>query len=59
MRKLGDERPQAREEAESPLFDLGPVAVPALEDEDALKNKDVKIVCRAECLLLQLNRAFP
>ena len=46
MQRLGDDLPKTREEAESKLFELGPVAVPALED--ALRNKDVEIVFRAE-----------
>jgi hypothetical protein len=36
---------------------MGPVAVPALED--ALTNKDVEIVFRAERVLLKLNRPVP
>ncbi len=36
---------------------MGPVAVPVLED--ALTNKDVEIVFRAERLLLKLNRTVP
>jgi hypothetical protein len=57
VQRLGDDLPKTREEAESKLFDLGPVAVPALED--ALRNKDVEIVFRAERLLLRLNRQVP
>jgi hypothetical protein len=55
--QLGDEQPKARESAESKLFALGAVAVPALED--ALRNNDVEIVFRAERLLLKLNRQVP
>jgi hypothetical protein len=57
VRKLGDESPKAREAAETRLFELGPVAVPALED--ALRENDVEIVFRAERLLLRLNRQVP
>ncbi len=57
VQKLGDELPKAREAAETQLFELGPVAVPVLED--ALRNKDVEIVFRAERLLLRLNRQVP
>jgi len=57
VQRLGDERPRAREEAESQLFELGPVAVPVLED--ALRNNDVEIVFRAERLRLRLNRQVP
>lgn len=57
VRRLGDDAPDAREEAESQLFALGPVAVPALED--ALRDKDLEVVFRAERLLLQLNRPVP
>jgi hypothetical protein len=57
VKKLGDMSPKARDAAESQLFELGPVAVPALED--ALRDKDVEIVFRAERLLLKLNRAVP
>jgi hypothetical protein len=38
-------------------MEMGPAAVPALED--ALINKDVEIVFRAERLLLRLNRSVP
>ena len=55
--KLGDELPKAREEAETKLFELGPVAVPVLED--ALHDKDLEIVFRAERLLLKFNRQVP
>jgi len=57
VKKLGDDRPAARETAETQLFELGPVAVPVLED--ALREKDVEIVFRAERLLLKLNRQVP
>ena len=53
--QLGDRSPQVRESAETRLFEMGPVAVPVLED--ALSNKDVEIVYRAERLLLKLGRA--
>ncbi len=48
---------KVRETAEAKLRELGPVAVPVLED--ALINKDVEIVFRAERLLLRLNRSVP
>jgi hypothetical protein len=57
VKKLGDDVPKVREEAELKLYELGPVAVPALED--ALRNKDLEIVFRAERLLLRLNRQVP
>jgi hypothetical protein len=57
VKQLGDPSYKARETAESKLQELGPVAVPALED--ALTNKDVEIVVRAERLLLKLNRSVP
>jgi hypothetical protein len=57
VQQLGDRSPQARESAESRLFQMGPVVVPVLED--ALSNKDVEIVFRAERLLLKLGRAVP
>jgi hypothetical protein len=57
VQRLGDDLPKTREEAESKLFELGPVVVPVLED--ALRNKDVEIVFRAERLLLRLNRQVP
>ena len=57
VRQLGDQAPKAREAAETQLFDLGPVAVPVLED--ALKEKDIEIVFRAERILLRLNRPVP
>ena len=55
--KLGDETPKNREAAETKLFELGPVAVPVLED--ALHDKDLEVVFRAERLLLKLNRQVP
>jgi hypothetical protein len=55
--QLGDPSPRTRETAETRLFELGPVAVPALED--ALSNKDAEIVFRSERLLLRLNRSVP
>ncbi len=57
VKKLGDASPKARDTAESELSGLGPVAVPALED--ALREKDIEIVLRAERLLMQLNRQVP
>lgn len=57
VQQLGDRSPQAREAAETRLFELGPVVVPVLED--ALSNKDVEIVYRAERLLLKLGRPVP
>ena len=57
VQQLGDKTPKARESAEARLFEMGPVAVPVLED--ALTNKDVEIVFRAERLLLKLNRTVP
>jgi hypothetical protein len=57
VQQLGDQSPKAREKAESSLAEMGPVALPALED--ALINKDVEIVFRAERLLLKLNRPVP
>ena len=57
VQKLGDQSPKERESAEARLSEMGPVAVPVLED--ALKNKDVEIVFRAERLLLKLNRQVP
>ena len=55
--KLGDNAPKTREDAESKLYELGSVAVPVLED--ALRNKDLEIVFRAERLLLKMNRQVP
>jgi hypothetical protein len=57
VQQLGDPSYQVRETAEAKLQALGPVAVPVLED--ALVNKDVEIVLRAERLLLRLNRSVP
>ncbi len=57
VQQLGDKSHKTRESAESRLFEMGPVAVPALED--ALTNKDVEIVFRAERVLLKLNRPVP
>jgi hypothetical protein len=57
VQQLGDQSPKARESAEARLFEMGPVAVPVLED--ALKDKDIEIVFRAERLLLKLNRQVP
>ncbi len=57
IRQLGDAAPKAREAAETQLFEMGPVAVPVLED--ALKEKDVEVVFRAERILLKLNRPVP
>jgi hypothetical protein len=57
VKELGDKSPKTRESAESRLFTMGPVAVPVLED--ALTNKDVEIVFRAERLLLRMNRTVP
>lgn len=57
VKRLGDLHPRAREEAETQLFDLGPVAIPVLED--ALREKDMEIVFRAERILLRLNRQVP
>ena len=57
VQQLGDQSPKARDSAETRLFEMGPVAVPVLED--ALKEKDIEIVFRAERLLLKLNRQVP
>jgi hypothetical protein len=57
VKQLGDLGPKAREEAETQLFELGPVAIPVLED--ALREKDIEIVFRAERILLRLNRQVP
>lgn len=57
VKQLGDKSPKEREAAESRLFEMGPVAVPVLED--ALTNKDVEIVFRAERILLRLSRPVP
>jgi hypothetical protein len=57
VKQLGDLGPKVREEAETQLFELGPAAIPVLED--ALRDKDVEIVFRAERILLRLNRQVP
>jgi hypothetical protein len=57
VKLLGDKSPKERESAEARLFEMGPVSVPVLED--ALTDKDVEIVFRAERLLLRLNRQVP
>jgi hypothetical protein len=57
VQQLGDASPKTREAAETRLFALGSVAVPALED--ALTNQDAEIVFRSERLLLRLNRPVP
>lgn len=57
VKRLGDASPEAREQAEAELYELGPVAVPVLED--ALREKDVEVVYRAERTLLRLNRPVP
>ena len=57
LQRLGDRSPKARESAETRLFEMGPAAVPVLED--ALSNKDVEIVYRAERLLMKFGRAVP
>jgi len=57
VQQLGDNSYQVRETAEARLMEMGPAAVPALED--ALIHKDVEIVFRAERLLLRLNRSVP
>jgi hypothetical protein len=57
VKQLGDLAPKARETAETQLFEMGPVAVPALED--ALREKDVEVVFRAERILMRLNRPVP
>jgi hypothetical protein len=57
VKQLGDESYKVREAAEARLLELGPVSVPSLED--ALKDKDVEIVFRAERLLLRLGRPVP
>jgi hypothetical protein len=57
VKQLGDPSYKVRETAEAKLQALGPVAVPVLED--ALIDKDVEIVVRAERLLLRLNRSVP
>ena len=57
VQQLGDNSPKVRDSAEARLLEMGPVAVPVLED--VLSNKDVEIVFRAERLLLKLNRPVP
>ncbi len=57
VKQLGDDSYKVREAAEARLIELGPVSVPSLED--ALKDKDLEIVFRAERLLLKLNRPVP
>ena len=57
IRQLGDASPKGREAAENQLFELGPVAVPVLED--ALRDKDIEVVFRAERILMKLNRPVP
>jgi hypothetical protein len=57
VKQLGDLSSRARDGAESKLLELGPVAVPALED--ALLEKDLEIVFRAERILLRLHRNVP
>ena len=57
IKQLGDVAPKVRESAEAQLFEMGPVAVPVLED--ALRERDVEVVFRAERLLLRLNRQVP
>jgi hypothetical protein len=57
VRQLGDQSYKTRESAEARLAEMGPIALPALED--ALISKDVEIVFRAERLLLRLNRPVP
>jgi len=57
IRQLGDAAPKAREAAEAQLLEMGPVAVPVLED--ALREKDVEVVFRAERILMRLNRPVP
>ncbi len=57
IRQLGDAAPKAREAAETQLFEMGPVAVPVLED--ALREKDIEVVFRAERILMRLNRPVP
>jgi hypothetical protein len=57
IKQLGDGGFKARESAEAQLFEMGPVAVPVLED--ALQDKDVEVVFRAERVLMKLNRPVP
>jgi hypothetical protein len=57
IKQLGDPGYKKREAAESQLYEMGPVAVPVLED--ALQDKDVEIVYRAERVLMKLNHPVP
>ena len=57
VKQLGDDTYKVRETAEARLLELGPVAIPSLED--ALKNKDAEVVFRAERVMLKLNRPVP
>jgi hypothetical protein len=57
VKQLGDDSYKVREVAETRLLELGPVSVPSLED--ALKDKDLEIIFRAERILLRLNRPVP
>ncbi len=57
VQELGAESSKARDAAEAKLQTMGAAAVPVLEE--ALSEKDVEIVFRAERLLLRLNRAVP
>ena len=57
VQQLGDPAPDLRDAAETKLFELGPVIIPALED--ALTDQDVEVVFRAERLLLRLDRPVP
>jgi len=57
VKQLGELGPKVREDAETQLFELGPVAIPVLED--AIREKDIEIVFRAERILLRLNRQVP
>ncbi len=57
VKQLGDDSYKVREAAEAKLLELGPVSVPSLED--ALKDKDVEVVFRAERVLLKLHRQVP
>ena len=57
VQQLGHIASKSREAAESQLYELGPVAVPVLED--ALRDKDIEIVFRAERILMRLNRPVP
>ncbi len=57
VKQLGEAAPKARDAAEEQLFEMGPVAVPALED--ALRDKDIEVVYRSERLLMRLNRPVP